>query len=83
MGVVGEPLVRSRDQSRLAPSGPLLNQRRPLTTVQLLGMAYEDWNEIEDEDQDELQDPSVGLHVPRLSYALIQLPRSGSRVNAT
>lgn len=25
-------------------------------------MAYEDWNEIEDEDQDELQDASVSSH---------------------
>lgn len=45
-------------------------------------MAYEDWNEIEDEDQDELQDASVGSHITRLSYALIYLLRSGSRVNA-
>ena len=30
-------------------------------------MAYEDWNEIEDDDQDELQDASVGSHIARLS----------------
>ena len=36
-------------------------------------MAYEDWNEIEGEDQDELQDASVGSQVAPLSRVLIQL----------
>ena len=45
-------------------------------------MAYEDWNEVEGEDQDELQDASVGSHVARFTYVLIRLPSSGSRVNA-
>ena len=38
-------------------------------------MAYEDWNEIEDEDQDELQDASVGLHLFRPSNPLTQSPQ--------
>lgn len=46
-------------------------------------MMYEDWNEIENEDQDELQDASVGSHIIGLSYVLIRFPRSGLRVNAT
>ena len=70
VGVVREPSVRSRDPSR------------PLTSTQLLGMAYEDWNEIEDEDKDELQDASVGSHTARPLHVLIQLSSSGSRVNA-
>lgn len=61
MEVVGGPLVRSRDQSRLTP----------FDRHSAAGMAYEDWNEIEGDDQDESQDPSVGLHTARLSYTLI------------
>lgn len=46
-------------------------------------MAYEDWNEIEDEDQDELQDTSVGRGIAWLFHALIPSQNSGSRENAT
>jgi len=75
MGVVGEPLTRSCDLPHLK------SRPQPSTRAHLFEMAYEDWNEIEGEDQDELQDASVGSHIPRLTYVLIQLPSSGSRVN--
>jgi hypothetical protein len=31
-------------------------------------MGYEEWNEIEDDDQDELQDASVGQNIVQLSH---------------
>lgn len=78
-GVVDEPLSRSRDRSRPHP----LITVTTLDHCSPLSMGYEDWNEIEDEDQDELQDASVGLHLFRPSNPFTQSPHSGSRVNAT
>lgn len=57
MRVADEPSIRSRDWSRLKSKPPLISD---LIFVYPFCMAYEDWNEIEDDDQDELQDASVG-----------------------
>jgi len=84
MRAVGEPLTRSRDLSRSQVTSSHVHFRRSsiiLTRVPLFDMAYEDWNEIEGEDQDELQDASVGSRVARFTHALIHLSFSGSRVN--